>query len=64
MTDNVTNIDEYRPHLCIHGPTGDIHVIPEEALIKMAKGEIPIEGNEDMIRGIIHDFLLGLGIEI
>jgi len=64
MSDNVTYIDEYRPHLSIRGPTGTFHIISEDALIRMAKGEIPLEGNDDMILGIIHDFLLDLGIEI
>ena len=63
MSDNVTNIDKYRPHLSIRGPTGVFHVISEDALIRMAKGEIPIENCDDMLRGIIHDFLLDLGIE-
>lgn len=63
MNDKVTYLDSYRPHLTIRGATGNVYVIPEEALARMAHGDLPLEDNEDMIRGIIRDFLHDLNAE-
>jgi hypothetical protein len=59
----VTNIEGNTPHACIIGPLNEPHVIPIEAIRRMANGKNPLiqEGQEredtDLIQGILTDWL-------
>ena len=67
---DVIDIEESMPHFCITGPLNEPHVIPVEALIRMANGKNKLinEGQErediDLIRGIIFDWLATKGIDL
>ena len=67
---DVIDINEGIPHVCIVGPLNEPHVIPVEALRRMAKGVNPLihedqrEIDIDMIQGIISAWLSLLGYEI
>jgi len=60
----VIDIESNMPHACIIGPLNEPHVIPIQALKRMAKGSINIinkgqeREDEDMIRGLICDWLI------
>ena len=64
MSDNVTDIDDQRPHAMIVGPSGDPHVIPIEAIRRMSNGKNKLitRGQEDvdidLIQGLIADWLI------
>lgn len=66
---NVIEIGDALPHACIVGPLNEPHVIPIEAIRRMANGknELIIEGQEredkDLLQGLLTDWLILNGFE-
>ena len=61
---DVVDIEEAMPHACIIGPLNEPHIIPVEAIRRMATGKNKLinEGQErediDLIQGILADWLI------
>lgn len=66
----VVDIEEAMPHLCIVGESGKPHIVPVKCVLDMASGKLSLINkgqelvDEDLIRGIIKEFLSLNGIDV
>jgi len=67
---DVIDIEENTPHACVVGPLNEPHIIPVEAIRRMASGENQLiqcgqeDEDEDLIRGLLRDWLILNGYDI
>ena len=61
---NIENIEKNTPHACISGPSGNVHVISVRAIDNIVDGKLCLHDvDEDLIRGIIKDWLVRAKID-
>ena len=60
---NIISIEKNIPYCCIVGPKNEPHIVPLQVIERIANGTLPLrmkgqeESDDDMIRGIIMDWL-------
>lgn len=55
---NVTNLDDRRPHIMLVGQNKKVHVLPVALAEKLATGKIEIQDvDPELIRDIVADWL-------